>query len=471
MTGQAGPTVFLSHSHVDKRIARRLVRRLNAHGVRVWIDERELRVGDTLTSSIRRHIQDADTFLVIASQASERSPWVGRELKVAKDHDKTIIPLFIDDSARQQNLSDHLGVDGTGLQSFATAITNLIRDLYLSLDLKTPAADPQVLTEGLRELVREEPDLAPLILGCLDSQGLHQENMDTVYKVAFHALDEAVNALFELTPDSTMAYHAAYAFRQAGAGARALSQWIAATGDGESPLVTAVGSALELSLINVAIELLASCNPPNNHALYQFIDRNSARLDNVQRRSVIRLVTWPLRSDTDRLGDVLGWVALRQFPDATAIQQMWARWIRDGVFDGKPSSPTDLARYLSDARAEGLPGWEAVEEALRSHVRSCLRSRNRDRVVMAMDHVRAAADVQAPVLSALLREVDGVSGTAEWESWTALGPDEFEWMKWYVFEVAKEAAGDRDWLRALDNTKNMVAFEKARRQAVERNKP
>jgi hypothetical protein len=32
-------------------------------------------------------------------------------------------------------------------------------------------------------------------------------------------------------------------------------------------------------------------------------------------------------------------------------------------------------------------------------------------------------------------------------------------MEWYVFAIAKEAAGDRNWHRALNSAKDMLAFE------------
>jgi len=73
MTGPPVPKVFLSYSHLDKHIARRLVRRLTAYGIRVWLDERELRIGPTLPSSIRSQIKDSDTLLVITSQVSANS--------------------------------------------------------------------------------------------------------------------------------------------------------------------------------------------------------------------------------------------------------------------------------------------------------------------------------------------------------------------------------------------------------------
>jgi hypothetical protein len=462
------PKVFLSHSHLDKRVARRLLRRLTAHGIRVWLDERELRVGVALTSSIRSQIEASDALLVIASQASADSEWVGLELDFAREHSKSVIPIFIEALAKHDRFRDFLGVDAVFPQTFADGIHGLMRDLFLSCGLELPPADPDVLTKGLRDVAREEPDLAPLILGYLESEGLYQENMDTAYNGAFHALDEALNALFDLNQDQKSAYHAAYGFCKAGAGVRALSLWIEATGDGGLPLVIAVGNTIEPSLIPAAIKLLTACDPPNNQALYSFIDRNSKQLDDTQRHSVTSLVTWPVRTDTTRMGDVLGWVAFKHFPDAQGIQQMWIRWIHAGAFDGKPGSPRDLARYLTDAANERLPGWEPVCDALRSHVRACLRSMDKDKVVIAMDHIQAAADAGAPVLGFLLGEAGGVSGTAEWDSWRKRDQDTAERMAWYVFKFAEEAAGDRNWLRAWDGVKQMVACDKERRRILDK---
>lgn len=459
MSDNAAPKVFLSHSHQDKQVARRLVRRLTAHGIKIWIDERELQVGTVLTSSIRAQIERADTLLVIASRASAESNWVGLELDFAREHKKPIVPIFVEPVKEHERFGNDLGIDATHPQSFADVVHGLMHDLFSSFDIKMPPADPAVLTRGLRELAKEEPNLAPLIFGCLSSEGLHQENIDTVCNVAFHALDDALNALFDLTPNEHMAYHAAYGFNRAGAGARALSLWIDATADGEGPLVTAVGTrVLEPKLIPRAIKLLASCSSPNNHALYQFIHHSFAQFDEAQRRSVIRLVTWPVRANTDCLGDVLGWVALKHFPDAEEIQLMWTRWISNAAFDGGTSSPRDLARYLTDAHKEGLPGWEPVNEALCRHVRQCVRSGDKNKVHSAICHIQAAADVGAPVLAALLTEA--TTGTAEWDHWKERDPEVAERMGWILHFVREEAQGDRDWLRALKRAEEMVEFEK-----------
>lgn len=109
------------------------------------------------------------------------------------------------------------------------------------------------------------------------------------------------------------------------------------------------------SLLRTAIKLLEACNPPNNHALYELIRHHAAQLDQEQRRAALQLVTWPVRENADRLGDMLAWIAIKHFPDAVEVQHLWSRWITAGVFDGNPSSPADLARYLADPSNKACP--------------------------------------------------------------------------------------------------------------------
>ena len=45
MDSELTVTVFLSHSHRDKVVARRLLRELGARCFRVWLDEREILLG------------------------------------------------------------------------------------------------------------------------------------------------------------------------------------------------------------------------------------------------------------------------------------------------------------------------------------------------------------------------------------------------------------------------------------------
>ena len=63
--------VFLSHSAADKKLAERLSRGLDVHGLSVWLDRRELTPG----SDLRREIEEA-----VGGRGDARGPcssWVG----------------------------------------------------------------------------------------------------------------------------------------------------------------------------------------------------------------------------------------------------------------------------------------------------------------------------------------------------------------------------------------------------------
>lgn len=76
-------TIFLSHNHMDKPFARQLAERLKAHGIKVWLDEAEMQVGDSLLTKIESAIRNCTYLGVILSPRSVSSPWVQREINMA----------------------------------------------------------------------------------------------------------------------------------------------------------------------------------------------------------------------------------------------------------------------------------------------------------------------------------------------------------------------------------------------------
>jgi hypothetical protein len=80
-------SIFLSHSHADKEFARKLAEDLKRDGVRVWIDEAEIRVGDSLIAKLREGIDLVDYVGVILSPDSVGSTWVKYEVDVAMNQE------------------------------------------------------------------------------------------------------------------------------------------------------------------------------------------------------------------------------------------------------------------------------------------------------------------------------------------------------------------------------------------------
>lgn len=79
-------SVFLSHNHADKGFVRKLAKDLDAHNIRCWLDEAEMRIGDSLIQKIREGIDSVDYFIVVLSPNSVNAPWVINELDIAMNY-------------------------------------------------------------------------------------------------------------------------------------------------------------------------------------------------------------------------------------------------------------------------------------------------------------------------------------------------------------------------------------------------
>jgi len=74
-----GKKVFISHSSKDKKFAKWLCADLTHSGHSPWLDEWEIKVGESIPEKIERGVEEADFVIVILSQNAIKSKWVERE--------------------------------------------------------------------------------------------------------------------------------------------------------------------------------------------------------------------------------------------------------------------------------------------------------------------------------------------------------------------------------------------------------
>jgi hypothetical protein len=90
--------VFLSHSAADKKLAERLSRGLDAHGLSVWLDRRELTPGSDLRREIEEAIQKADHILLLIGHRepdeAQQLTWRVALEAVWQDPEKRFIPVL-----------------------------------------------------------------------------------------------------------------------------------------------------------------------------------------------------------------------------------------------------------------------------------------------------------------------------------------------------------------------------------------
>ncbi|MCI0712312.1 MAG: toll/interleukin-1 receptor domain-containing protein [Chloroflexi bacterium] len=100
-------SVFISYSHSDKEFAKRIFDRLQGEGVRCWLDDKDMKIGDKVYDSINQAIRLHDKVILICSEHSFKSRWVKREfetmLQKEEDHEKAngefeplLLPLDVD---------------------------------------------------------------------------------------------------------------------------------------------------------------------------------------------------------------------------------------------------------------------------------------------------------------------------------------------------------------------------------------
>jgi hypothetical protein len=81
------PSIFLSHNYADKPFVRRLAADLDNQGIPYWLDEAEIKVGESLIEKIRAGIDKVDFVAVVLSPNSVASPWVQKEVDVAMNQE------------------------------------------------------------------------------------------------------------------------------------------------------------------------------------------------------------------------------------------------------------------------------------------------------------------------------------------------------------------------------------------------
>ena len=92
--------VFISHSSKDDAFVKDLRRKLEALGINVWVDSRELAGGSKLVPEIEQAIEDARGFLAVLSPNTVNSPWVRKEIQKALEVERgregyRVVPLLL----------------------------------------------------------------------------------------------------------------------------------------------------------------------------------------------------------------------------------------------------------------------------------------------------------------------------------------------------------------------------------------
>src|ERR1051325_7200575 len=159
------PDIFISYSSKDREQAQLLTELLASAGLSVWIDQSGIGAATSWSGEISKAITDCKALIVLLSPSSVDSKNVTREVALAFERNKKILPIDLEPVALPDDFAYHLA----GLQRASIAnIDSIIR----ALDLLAPAIDhgpgvsraPSPIRRTSRRAVRRTSILGTVIL-------------------------------------------------------------------------------------------------------------------------------------------------------------------------------------------------------------------------------------------------------------------------------------------------------------------
>ena len=156
------PGVFLAHSSRDKWFVRWLASKFEDYGIRYWLDEAELRVGDSLIGRIGEAIDECDFCAVVLSPSSVESEWVQRELHIALNkeflsREVVVLPLLLEKVEIPPFLRDKVRADFSADEKREESLALLLKTLGVGPTALSSSRDLPIRVGPVRQSVEAEP--------------------------------------------------------------------------------------------------------------------------------------------------------------------------------------------------------------------------------------------------------------------------------------------------------------------------
>jgi hypothetical protein len=127
-------SVFISYNHKDEEFVEKLSQELIRHNVPVWRDKWQLQLGDSITNSVQKALEEASFVCLVLSKNALNSKWVEREITASLVREMegkklSILPLVIDECKLPLFLRDKLYADfrkdfGSGVKMILNAVAD-----------------------------------------------------------------------------------------------------------------------------------------------------------------------------------------------------------------------------------------------------------------------------------------------------------------------------------------------------------
>lgn len=97
--------VFISYAREDVLIAKKLTEELSRYDYNVFLDQQSIRLGSHWQEDILKHLKNADVFIALVTEHSDKSYYFNIEVTGAisyvanSNRDKLVLPVVLDKEA------------------------------------------------------------------------------------------------------------------------------------------------------------------------------------------------------------------------------------------------------------------------------------------------------------------------------------------------------------------------------------
>ncbi|MDQ6912675.1 MAG: toll/interleukin-1 receptor domain-containing protein [Verrucomicrobiota bacterium] len=124
---------FISYFSGDRTFAERIDADLRQRGIRVWRDNAEIQIGDSITTKIEDALRESYAFCIVLSKRALERPMVKEELRAAYNlrhaHNLKILPLLFEDCHIPIFLADYKYADFREPKNYAEQLELLTRSI------------------------------------------------------------------------------------------------------------------------------------------------------------------------------------------------------------------------------------------------------------------------------------------------------------------------------------------------------
>lgn len=152
------PKVFLSHASEDKdRFVVGFARQLRESGVDVWLDQWEMKPGDSLVDKIfEEGLKEARAVIIVLSTTSVQKPWVREELNASVvnriSRGTKLIPVVIDECDVPESLRSTVWQKVDSLEDYSQSLQRILSAIFDSSD-KPAIGKPPARFSGSAPLI------------------------------------------------------------------------------------------------------------------------------------------------------------------------------------------------------------------------------------------------------------------------------------------------------------------------------